>query len=86
MGHFAEIDDANIVKNVITLDNRVIGEPQLSFPETEEIGKRYIRNVLGLNGEWLQTSYSGSFRGRYAGIGFRYDLDLDEFVEPEVIE
>ena len=31
---------------------------------------------------WIQTSYSGSFRGTYAGIGYTYDRILDIFIEP----
>ena len=34
-----------------------------------------------LGGRWVQTSYTGSIRGRYAGIGMKYDEALDEFVE-----
>jgi hypothetical protein len=41
---------------------------------------------IGLSGDWLQTSYSASFRGVYAGAGFTYDADLDEFIAPVVTE
>lgn len=36
-----------------------------------------------LGGRWIQTSYTGSIRGRYAGIGMKYDEAIDEFVEVE---
>jgi hypothetical protein len=39
-------------------------------------------NGLGLPGTWMDTSYLGSRRGRYAGIGFSYDAGADEFVAP----
>jgi hypothetical protein len=39
-------------------------------------------NGIGLAGTWLDTSYIGARRGKYAGIGDRYDADLDEFVSP----
>jgi hypothetical protein len=39
-------------------------------------------NSIGLAGTWLDTSYTGSRRGKYAGIGDRYDAELDEFVTP----
>ena len=32
-------------------------------------------------GEWIQTSYSGSIRKNYAGIGFTYDATRDAFYE-----
>jgi len=40
-------------------------------------------NGIGLSGTWLDTSYLGTRRGKYAGIGDRYDEALDEFVSPE---
>ena len=43
-------------------------------------------NGLGLSGTWMDTSYLGARRGRYAGVGFTYDADLDEFVAPVVEE
>ena len=43
-------------------------------------------NGIGLPGTWMDTSYLGARRGRYAGIGFHYDADLDEFIAPEVVE
>lgn len=86
MAHFAEIDSEGIVKRVITLSNDVLHEPDLTFPETEQLGKSYISDVLGLSGEWLQTSYSGSFRGSYAVVGYPYDPDLDKFLSPGLLD
>ena len=43
-------------------------------------------NSIGLPGTWMDTSYLGARRARYAGIGFTYDADLDEFVAPVVEE
>jgi hypothetical protein len=34
-------------------------------------------------GEWIQTSYTGSIRKNYAGIGFTYDTELDAFIPPQ---
>ena len=36
-----------------------------------------------LGGTWLQTSYSGSIRKNYAGIGYSYDETRDAFIAPE---
>jgi hypothetical protein len=52
-----------------------------TFPESEPIGQTFIAS-LGLEGQWLQTSYNNNFRGCYAGIGFEYDPILDIFIEP----
>lgn len=43
-------------------------------------------NSVGLPGTWIDTSYTGSRRGKYAGIGDKYDAELDEFVSPVVAE
>ena len=85
MAHFAKIED-NIVTQVLVISNDVCGEPTLTFPDTCAAGRAFIANNLKLNGEWKQTSYNGSFRGTYAGIGYTYDPDLDEFVAPVVEE
>ena len=34
-------------------------------------------------GEWIQTSYNGNIRKNYAGIGYRYDDELDAFIPPK---
>jgi len=84
MAYFAELDDDNKVLRVISVSNDVCGEPTLGFPDTEAAGRAFIANTLKLGGVWKQTSYSGSFRAKYAGIGDRYDAELDEFVTPAV--
>jgi hypothetical protein len=81
MAHFAKLNN-NVVTQVIVLSNDVCGEPTLDFPETEALGQTFIADTLELNGTWKQTSYNGNFRGTYAGIGYTYDPDLDEFIAP----
>jgi hypothetical protein len=78
MAHFAKIENG-IVCEVNVINNAVLGDTD--FPESEPIGQAFIAS-LGIAGEWKQTSYSGSFRAKYAGIGDRYDAELDEFVSP----
>ena len=34
-------------------------------------------------GEWIQTSYSGSIRKNYAGVGYTYDVTRDAFYAPQ---
>jgi hypothetical protein len=69
MAHFAEIDENNIVKRVLVVDNSL-----------EYRGEDFLANELGLGGRWIQTSYNSNFRKQYAGVGFRYDEVRDEFV------
>ena len=82
MAHFAKIEN-NTVAQVIVVSNDDCNGGE--FPESEAVGQAFIAS-LGLTGEWLQTSYHANFRANYAGIGFTYDADLNEFVPPPPIE
>ena len=82
MAHFASIVNGSVGR-VIVVANEDCGGG--NFPESEPIGQAFIAS-LGLDGEWKQTSYNRNFRGKYAGIGDRYDAELDEFVTPNVEE
>ena len=79
MAHFARIDDQNVVRQVIVISDDRAPDPA---PDNEAQGQAFIADVLGLAGEWKQTSYHGNFRGVYAGVGYTYDPALDEFVAP----
>jgi hypothetical protein len=83
MAHFALVDETNTVREVIVIGNDDCGGGD--FPASEPVGQAFIAS-LGLDGEWLQTSYHANFRGKYAGIGDTYDAELDEFVSPIVEE
>ena len=78
MAHFAQIQDG-IVTQVIVVSNDDAPDP---YPESEALGQAFIAS-LGLTGEWRQTSYHGTFRAHYAGIGFTYDADNDVFYGPQ---
>ena len=82
MAHFAKIEN-NKVGEVIVVSNDDING--LAFPESEPVGQAFIAS-LGIDGEWLQTSYSGSFRNLYAGQNMIYDSSVGEygaFIIPE---
>ncbi len=79
MAHFAQVEN-NIVRNVIVIDNSDCGGGD--YPDSETIGQAFIADI-GLEGDWLQTSYNNNFRGTYAGQGMTYDPTLDEFVSPQ---
>jgi len=82
VAHFAQVTD-NIVRNVIVIDNSDCGGGD--FPDSEPIGQDFIA-AIGIDGDWLQTSYNNNFRGQYAGQGMTYDPTLDEFVSPQPAE
>jgi hypothetical protein len=77
MAHFAQVNN-NIVEQVIVVANSDCDD--LPFPDSEPIGQAFIAS-LGIEGEWLQTSYNGNFRGTYAGIGFTFAAGLGEYGE-----
>jgi hypothetical protein len=78
MAHFAQVQDG-IVQQVIVVSNDDAPDP---YPASEPLGQAFIAS-LGLEGRWVQTSYHGTFRGCYAGIGYTYDEVADEFIPPE---
>ena len=84
MAHFALIDSGNIVRDVIVIFNGDCGGGD--FPASEPVGQAFINgphpSCLALEGVWKQTSYSSSFRGCFAGLGFFYDPVADIFVPP----
>jgi len=88
MAHFAQIDQFNVVRDVIVISNSDCGGG--TFPASEPVGQDFINgphpDCLALDGEWRQTSYRGTFRGCYAGLGFSYDPVADVFVPPAASE
>jgi len=82
MAHFAKVEK-RVVTEVIVVANSDCGD--LDFPQSEAVGQAFIKS-LGIEGDWLQTSYNGNFRASYAGIGYTYDEESDIFLAPEVVE
>lgn len=71
MAHFAKIEDG-IVTDIVVVDN-----------QHEAYGEAYLHG-LGIAGRWIQTSYNGNTRGKYAAIGDLYDEENDVFVTTQV--
>lgn len=71
MSHWAEIDSDNKVVRVIVGDN--------NDPAGDE-GYQWLINNLG--GTWVKTSYNGTIRYNFAGVGFTYDPIDDAFIAP----
>ena len=81
MAHFAQINSDNIVEQVIVVNNEVLKDDK--GVEQESIGVAFCQSLFGSDTNWVQTSYNGNFRGRYAGAGMTYDPIKDEFIAPE---
>ena len=81
MAHAAKIDSNGIVREVLVVDNEKLFDGGKFTTKGEKSLNTYMHS-LGLDGDWKLTSYNSKFRGRYAGQGFTYDPDLDEFIAP----
>lgn len=84
MAHFAEIDENNLVLRVLVVDNENVLDENGN--ESEQVGIKFLQNIFGLNTKWVQTSYNGNFRYRYAGIEMIYDENLDVFLPPKIYQ
>jgi hypothetical protein len=71
MSHFAEVDNDNKVIRVLVCDN--------NDPAGDE-GYSWLIDNLG--GTWIKTSYHGTIRYNFAGIGYTYDPIDDAFIAP----
>ena len=80
MAYFAQIDNDGVVQQVISVSNTDAPDP--APIHSEPLGQVFIAS-LGIEGNFKQTSYHGSFRKQYAGPGYRYDAAADVFIAPQ---
>ena len=71
MAHWAELDENNKVIRVLVGDNN---------DSAGDEGYSWLIENLG--GNWVQTSFNGTFRFNFAGIGYTYDPIDDAFIAP----
>lgn len=74
MAHYAFLNENNLVTEIIV----GIDETELIEGLEPEI---WYGNLRGQTCK--RTSYSGSYRKNYAGIGYSYDQDRDAFIAPK---
>ncbi len=79
MAHFAKLDENNNVLAVHAVNNDVI---TVEGTESEQAGIDFLTSLYG-HSLWKQTSYNGSFRKNYCGIGYTYNESLDAFIPPK---
>jgi hypothetical protein len=96
MAHFAELDSANTVLQVVVVSNDVAVD--------EQTGIQFLKELFGQDTNWKQTSIntkrglyfdpitnelhedqSKAFRKNYACVGFTYDESLDAFINPKPV-
>ncbi len=76
MASFAEVIDG-IVERVLVVANSDITD--IDGVEHPEMALGFLPET---SGQWIQTSYTGSIRGCFAGIGYIYDAEQDIFLPP----
>jgi hypothetical protein len=74
MAHYAFLDENNIVTEVIVGKD----ETELIDGLSPEVWYGNFRNQV-----CKRTSYNKNYRKNYAGIGYRYDEQLDAFIPPK---
>jgi hypothetical protein len=79
MAHFARLDENNVVTQVIVVHNNELLDE--NGVEQELKGLAFCQSLFG--GNWKQTSYNGSIRKNYAGVGYLYDDSRDAFIAPK---
>jgi hypothetical protein len=78
MAHYAFLDENNIVVEVITGRNE--DEVVDGISDWEVYYGEFRGQVC------KRTSYNGNIRKNYAGVGFRFDEELDAFIPPKPFE
>lgn len=68
MAHFAKVENGTVAQ-VIVINNEVLLDE--NGVEQEVLGSQFCQNIFG--GDWVQTSYNATFRGKYAGFGDIWD-------------
>lgn len=84
MAHFAELDSNNIVTRVIVVHNNELKDENGVEQETK--GVSFCQSLFGADTIWAQTSYNGSFRKNFAGVGYKFDVARNAFIAPKPFE
>ena len=89
MAHYAILKDSIVVQVITGVDEDVT---QIDKNGNKIGGSSEAWEVFYASQEWhrglgcKRTSYSGSIRGRFAGVGYKYLEDSDVFIKPQPFE
>lgn len=88
MANFARVDNGIVTQVIVIANEDILDEQNV---ESEAVGQAFIQS-LGLDGQWVQTSYNGNpvngeNRGPFAGIGYSWNGEIfTPFIEEPTIE
>jgi hypothetical protein len=80
MAHFARLEDNTVTQVIVVHNNEIL----VDGTESEAKGIEFCQSLFG--GEWKQTSYNGTIRKNFAGVGSTYDGVRDAFIAPKPFE
>lgn len=80
MAHFARIKDGFVTQVDAVANEAILDENGV---EQEALGIALMKSIYGEDTEWVQTSYNGTFRGRFAGGNFIWDGE--NFISPNPV-
>jgi hypothetical protein len=80
MAHFARLEDNTVTEVIVVHNNELL----VDGVESEAKGIEFCQALFG--GTWIQTSYNGTIRKNYAGVGYTYDEIRDAFIAPKPSE
>jgi hypothetical protein len=75
MAHFAKLGIGNKVLKVEVVSNDIATD--------EQAGVDFLNTLYGTRDVWKQTSYNGTIRKNFAGVGYVYDEARDAFIIPQ---
>jgi hypothetical protein len=77
MAHFAQLENNTVIRVIVISNDDILDD---NGNESETKGQEFCQQFG--EGTYLQTSYNGTFRKNYAGIGHTYDPQRDAFIAP----
>jgi hypothetical protein len=86
MAHYARVNADNIVTYVTPIPNEMITDENGVEHEHRALSHLYSTIPDSVDDRWIQTSYNGNFRVRYAGIGHTWNEELNAFITSKPYE
>ena len=85
--YFAQINESNTVVKIITVDAQPI---EAHGGDKSVAAENWMKKVFKIpeGHKWVQTSKQSTsdFRKQPAGIGYKYDSNLDIFIAPQLFD
>ena len=77
MAHFARLENNQVVQVVVVANQELLD----NGVESEAKGIAFLQSLFP-GTVWVQTSYNGNFRKKYAAVGDVYDAVRNAFIGP----